>query len=188
MVAHLERNTHWKKTHCQRESCESFYTEKLYTVFIPDKWLLKKNSPHTNAHIFLSIRTWLHSHLGVFWISPSKIATSFPYSRGAKEEFSGNNGLSKKNQLFTLHVIKQKLQEIFSALASSWMHCSASTLRFLFCSTGQQLTQSHSTVYQQLYHAYFLLSHAIRTNEHSERKKNEITLYCQALNKCKTKQ
>lgn len=72
----------------------------------------------------------------------------FPHCSGAKKEFSRSNGLSKKKQLFTLHGIKQKLKEIFSILTSSGMYHSDSTLRFLFYSVSQKITQSNSALYQ----------------------------------------
>lgn len=71
-VAHMERNVHWKKWPILIKKCEPFYTEKLYTVLIPEKWLVKNKqlSPQTHS-FFLAVRTWFHSHLVVFWKSSS---------------------------------------------------------------------------------------------------------------------
>lgn len=53
-VAHMERNVHWKKLPSQRKKCEPFYTEKLYTVPIIEKWLVKnkQTTPPPQTHTF----------------------------------------------------------------------------------------------------------------------------------------
>lgn len=67
-----------------------------------------------DTHEFLPTTTWLHSRIALFSVRPFKTAMSFPALVKAKKEFSRNKGLSKNNQQFTLHAIKQKPKEGFS--------------------------------------------------------------------------
>lgn len=67
-----------------------------------------------NTHEFLPTTTRLHSRIALFSVRPFKTAMSFPALVKAKKEFSRNKGLSKNNQQFTLHAIKQKPKEGFS--------------------------------------------------------------------------
>lgn len=77
-----------------------------------------------NTHEFPPTTTQLHSHTAIFFVRPFKTTASFPALVKAKEEFSRNNGLSKNNQQFTPHAIKQKLKGSFSLF---WPQAGCST-------------------------------------------------------------